>query len=57
MNKNSNNAFKVIEEFSKIKKISCDEKTKNMSRNSLITSKEKIEKSTRKKLKFILNNL
>ena len=26
MNKNSNNAFKLIEEFSKIKKINCDKK-------------------------------
>ena len=38
MNQNSNNAFKLIEEFSKIKKISCDEKTKNISKNSLINN-------------------
>ena len=57
MNQNSNNAFKLIEEFSKIKKISCDEKIKNISKNSLITRIEKIEKSTKKKLKFIFNDL
>ena len=57
LNQNSNNAFKLIEEFSKIKKISCDEKIKNISKDSLITNKEKIEKSTKKKLKFILNDL
>ena len=57
MNQNSNNAFKLIEEFSKIEKISCDEKIKNISKNSLITSKDKIEESTKKKLKFILNDL
>jgi 5'-methylthioadenosine phosphorylase len=57
MNQNSNNAFKLIEEFSKIKKISCDEKIKNISKNSLITRVEKIEKSTKKKLKFIFNDL
>ena len=57
MNQNSNNAFKLIEEFSKIEKISCDEKIKNMSKNSLITSIDKIEKSTKKKLKFIFNDL
>ena len=57
MNNNSNNAFKLIEEFSKTKKISCDEKIKNISKNSLITRIEKIEKSTKKKLKFIFNDL
>ena len=57
MNQNSNNAFKLIEEFSKIEKISCDEKIKNISKNSLITSIDKIEKSTKKKLKFIFNDL
>ena len=57
MNQNSNNAFKLIEEFSKIKKISCDEKIKKISKNSLITRVEKIEKSTKKKLKFIFNDL
>ena len=57
MNQNSNNAFKLIEEFSKIKKISCDEKIKNISKNSLITRIEKIEKTTKKKLKFIFNDL
>jgi len=56
MNQNSSNAFKLIEEFSKIEKISCDEKIKNISKNSLITSIEKIEKSTKKKLKFIFND-
>ena len=30
MNQNSNNAFKLIEEFSKIEKISCDEKIKKI---------------------------
>ena len=57
LNKNSNNAFKLIEEFSKIKKISCDDKIKNISKNSLITNSEKIDKSTKKKLKYILNDL
>ena len=57
MNQNSSNAFKLIEEFSKIDKISCDEKIKNISKNSLITRIEKIEKSTKKKLKFIFNDL
>ena len=57
MNQNSNNAFKLIEEFSKIEKISCDEKIKNISKNSLITKIEKIEKSTKNKLKFIFNDL
>ena len=57
MNQNSNNAFKLIEEFSKIEKISCDEKIKKISKNSLITRVEKIEKSTKKKLKFIFNDL
>ena len=37
LNQNSKNAFNLIEEFSKIKKISCDEKIKNISKNSLIT--------------------
>merc|ERR1711991_173156 len=55
MNQNSSNAFKFIGEFSKIGKISCDEKIKNISKNSLITSIEKIEKSTKKKLRFIFN--
>ena len=43
--------------ISKINKISCDEKIKNMSKNSLITSTNKIKKSTKKKLKHILNDL
>ena len=57
MNQNSNNAFKLIEEFSKIKKISCDDKIKNIAKNSLITNIKKIGKSTKKKLKYILNDL
>jgi len=57
LNQNSNNAFKLIEEFSKIKKISCDDKIKNISKNSLITNTKKIDKSTKKKLKYILNDL
>ena len=57
LNQNSKNAFNLIEEFSKIKKISCDEKIKNISKNSLITNTDKIKKSTKKKLKHILNDL
>ncbi len=57
LNKNSENAFKLINEISKNEKIVCDDKIKKLGTNSLITKKEKIKKSTKIKLKHILTDL
>ena len=54
MKKNSENALKFINEICKSKYISCSEKIKNLSENSIITDKSKIKKSTKKRLTSIL---
>ena len=56
LNKNTKNAFSFIVSLSKIRKITCDENTKTLSRNSIITNKKNVKNSTMKKLKFIFNN-
>jgi 5'-methylthioadenosine phosphorylase len=56
LNKNTKNAFSFIDSLSKIRKITCDENTKTLSRNSIITNKKNVKNSTMEKLKFILNN-
>ena len=56
LNKNTKNAFSFIDSLSKIRKITCDENTKTLSRNSIITNKKNVKNSTMKKLKFIFNN-
>ena len=44
LNKNTKNAFSFIDSLSKIRKITCDENTKTLSRNSIITNKKKMLK-------------
>jgi 5'-methylthioadenosine phosphorylase len=56
LNKNTKNAFSFIDSVSKIRKITCDENTKTLSRNSIITNKKNVKNSTMEKLKFIFNN-
>ncbi len=56
LNKNTKNAFSFIDSLSKIRKITCDENTKTLSRNSIITNKKNVKNSTMEKLKFIFNN-
>ena len=55
LNKNSENAFKFINQLTKEKEIICDDETKSLSKKSLITNLTKIKKSTKSKLKIILN--
>ena len=50
MKKNSENALKFINEICKEKTIKCNELTKNLAKNSIITEKSKIKKKTRDKL-------
>ena len=50
MKKNSENALKFINEICKEKTIKCNEFTKNLAKNSIITEKSKIKKKTRDKL-------
>ena len=46
MKKNSENALKFINEICKEKTIKCNEITKNLAKNSVITDKSKIKKKT-----------
>ena len=55
LNKNSENAFKFIDQISRCGKIICDEKIRNLSNNSIITKKEKVNKSLMRKLKIVLS--
>jgi|TARA_B100000287_G_scaffold435126_1_gene501960 5'-methylthioadenosine phosphorylase len=55
LNENSKKAFRFIDQISRLRKITCDEKTKNLSNNSIITKKEKVNKSLMKKLKIVLS--
>ena len=54
MKKNSENALKFINEICKEKTIKCNEFTKNLAKNSIITEKSKIKKKTRDKLSNIV---
>ena len=54
LNKNANNAFEFINKISQTERIICDDKTKNLSKNSSITDLDKIKKSTKEKLKHII---
>ena len=54
MKKNSENALKFINEICKEKTIKCNEFTKNLAKNSIITEKSKIKKKTRDKLSNII---
>ena len=54
MKKNSENALKFINEICKEKTIKCNEFTKNLAKNSIITEKSKIKKITRDKLSNIV---
>ena len=55
LNENSKvNAFRFIDQISRLGKITCDEKTKNLSNKSIITKKEKVNKSLMRKLKIVL---
>ena len=54
MKKNSENALKFINEICKEKTIKCNELTKNLAKNSIITEKSKIKKKTRDKLSNII---
>ena len=56
LNKNTKNAFSFIDSLSKILKITCDENTKTLSLNSIITNKKNFKNSTLEKLKFIFIN-
>ena len=55
LNKNSENAFKFINQLTKEKEIICNDETKSLSKKSLITDLTKIKKTTKSKLKIILN--
>ena len=55
LNENSKKSFRFIDQISRLRKITCDEKTKNLSNNSIITKKEKVNKSLMKKLKIVLS--
>ena len=57
LNKNSKKAFCLIDEICKHKKFFCDQKTKNLSRDSLITNLSYVKNSTKKKLSNILGKL
>ena len=54
MKKNSENALRFINEICKEEKIKCNEVTKNLAKNSIITEKSKIKKKTRDKLSNII---
>ena len=54
MKKNSENALRFINEICKEKTIKCNEFTKNLAKNSIITEKSKIKKITRDKLSNIV---
>ncbi len=56
LNKNTENAYSFIDSVSKTRKIACDENTKTLSRNSIITNKKNVKNSTMEKLKFIFND-
>ena len=57
LEKNSQTAFNFISEFCKQEVVICEEETKNLSSNSVITKTSKIKKNTKKKLKNIISNL
>jgi 5'-methylthioadenosine phosphorylase len=54
MKKNSENALRFINEICKEETIKCNEVTKNLAKNSIITEKSKIKKKTRDKLSNII---
>ena len=54
MKKNSENALRFINEICKEEAIKCNEVTKNLAKNSIITEKSKIKKKTRDKLSNII---
>ena len=54
LNDNSEKAKKLISSVAKDEKLICNKKTKNLSKNSIITNIEKVKKSTKRKLKNIL---
>ena len=51
----SEKAYKLINELSKVEKISCDEKIKNLAKNSIITNLTNANNSSKKRLKNIIN--
>ncbi|MBS91543.1 MAG: S-methyl-5'-thioadenosine phosphorylase [Rickettsiales bacterium] len=57
LKKNSETAFCFIDEFCKQTKFVCDDETKNLSKNSIITDIPKIKKGTKKRLKNIIKDL
>ena len=54
LNKNTKNAFSFIDSLSKIRKITCDENTKTLSRNSIITNKKMLKIAQWKNLNLFL---
>jgi len=57
LNDNSEKAFKLITELCKSKKIECEKKKKELSKNSVITNLSAIKKSTKKKLSNIISGI
>ena len=54
LNDNSEKAKKLISSIARDHKLICNEKIKNLAKNSIITNIEKVKKSTKSKLKNIL---
>ena len=55
LKKNTNKANSLINEITKGKMLTCSEKIKEVSSKSMISDFSNIKKSTKKKLKYILN--
>jgi len=54
LNENSEKAYKLIDELSKFEKIFCDDKIKNLAKNSVITNLSNVDNSSKNKLKNII---
>jgi 5'-methylthioadenosine phosphorylase len=55
LKKNTNKANSLINEITKEKMLTCSEKIKEASRKSMISDYSNVKKSTKTKLKYILN--
>ena len=55
MKKNSENALRFINEICKEETIKCNEVTKNLAKNSIITEKSKTDNSSRSLFYFVFS--
>ena len=56
LKENSDKAFKFIDSITKLNEINCEKSITDVLSNSIITDLSKVNKNTKKKLKYILLN-